>query len=64
MSFNHHTQFNAPISFVLAVPCGIYFSVSSIFGKYGSQIPKFGTASNDVTVIKTSLEIKRKKERR
>jgi hypothetical protein len=23
--------------------------VSSVFGKYGSQVPKFGTASNDVT---------------
>jgi len=27
------------------------FSVSSVFGKYGSQVPKFGTASNDVTVV-------------
>jgi hypothetical protein len=53
MFFDHHTPFNAIIIFRANVTLWrILFSVSSVFGKYGSQVPKFGTTSNDVTVVR------------
>jgi len=49
MFFDHHTQFNVPIIFRAYIT--YIFSVSSVFGKYCSHVPKFGTASNDVTIV-------------
>jgi hypothetical protein len=51
MFFDHHTLFNALIIFRACYPVAYIISASSVFGKYGSQVSKFGTASNDANDV-------------